>query len=277
MANPNASTGTPYALPDLEALAESVPGLLVIDEAYVDFGGKTALPLLQRHGHVVILRTMSKAFGLAGVRLGYAFGAPDPIGALRKVQDSYPVDRLSQVAGMAPPWPTTTRRWPTAPRSPPGATAPPSSGSASGWPVWPSATNFLLVRTDPLPRPPEVLLAPTPRPTLEGLRRRRVLVRYFARPRLEGCPRISVGRRRRDGGSCWGPGGSGRVARLWRPGPAGLQGSFVVSLTCTVLCTSGCRVESAIREGRGHPQPCLAELKQSSAARYAGARHPRRG
>ena len=183
VANPNAPTGTPYALSDLEALAEAVPGLLVIDEAYVDFGGQTALPLLQRHERLVILRTMSKAFGLAGVRLGYAFGAPDTIGALRKVQDSYPVDRLAQVAGIA-----AMAHYHAALASCAQIAARRDRYAALirerfGWHVWPSATNFLLVRTAPLPAP-EVH---------EGLRRRRVLVRYFARPRLEGCLRISVG------------------------------------------------------------------------------------
>jgi histidinol-phosphate aminotransferase len=183
VANPNAPTGTPYALPELEALAEAVPGLLVIDEAYVDFGGQTALPLLQRHERLVILRTMSKAFGLAGVRLGYAFGAPDTISALRKVQDSYPVDRLAQVAGIA-----AMAHYHTALASCAQIAARRDRYAALirerfGWHVWPSATNFLLVRTAPLPAP-EVH---------EALRRRRVLVRYFARPRLEGCLRISVG------------------------------------------------------------------------------------
>jgi histidinol-phosphate aminotransferase len=132
---------------------------------------------------VLVLRTMSKAFGLAGMRLGYAFGAPDTIGALRKVQDSYPVDRLAQVAGIA-----AMTHFQAALDNCAQIGARRDRYAALlrerfGWHVWPSATNFLLARTDPLPAPQ----------VFEGLRRRRVLVRYFARPRLEGCLRISVG------------------------------------------------------------------------------------
>ena len=186
VANPNAPTGTPYALSDLEALAEAVQGLLVIDEAYVDFGGQTALPLLQRHEQVVVLRTMSKAFGLAGMRLGYAFGAPDTIGALRKVQDSYPVDRLAQVAGIAAMahYDTALANC-AADRRPARPLRRRCCGSASAGRSGPPPPTSCSSRTAPRSRPAAEVF--------EGLRRRRVLVRYFARPRLEGCLRISVG------------------------------------------------------------------------------------
>ncbi|MDQ3703010.1 MAG: histidinol-phosphate transaminase [Chloroflexota bacterium] len=183
VANPNAPTGTPYGLAEIEALAGRVEGLLLVDEAYVDFGGESALPLLARFENVLVLRTMSKAFGLAGMRLGYAFGAPETITALRKVQDSYPVDRLTQVAGiaaleqfdavMANAAAIATRR------DRYGATL----RDRFGWKVWPSAANFLLVDTAPHPAP-EVFAA---------LKARRVLVRYFDQPRIAGCLRISVG------------------------------------------------------------------------------------
>jgi histidinol-phosphate aminotransferase len=132
---------------------------------------------------VVVLRTMSKAFGLAGMRLGYAFGAPAAITALRKVQDSYPVDRLSQEAGLA-----AVRHFDAALANCREIAARRDRYAAVlrerfGWTVWPSAANFLLAETAPRPAP-EVLA---------GLRRRRVLVRYFSRPRLEGALRISVG------------------------------------------------------------------------------------
>jgi histidinol-phosphate aminotransferase len=183
VANPNAPTGTPYALETLEQLARQVEGLLLIDEAYVDFGGQTALPLVGRYPQVLVLRTMSKAFGLAGMRLGYVFGAPETITALRKVQDSYPVDRLTQVAGIA-----ALRHYDDA-----------LAGCREiaerrdryadilrqrfGWKVWPSATNFVLAE-------PAGQAAPA---VFEGLRRHKILVRYFPRPPLDNALRISVG------------------------------------------------------------------------------------
>jgi histidinol-phosphate aminotransferase len=181
--NPNAPSGTPFRLEELEALAQQVEGLLVIDEAYVDFGGETALPLVRRYDHVAVLRTMSKAFGLAGMRLGYAFAAPAAITALRKVQDSYPVDRLSQEAGLA-----ALRHFDAALANCREIAARRDRYAALlrerfGWTVWPSATNFLLVETAPQAAP-EIF---------EGLRRHKVLVRYFSRPRLAGALRISIG------------------------------------------------------------------------------------
>lgn len=183
VANPNAPSGTPYTLLEIERLAEQVEGLLVVDEAYVDFGGETALPLVKGHENVLVLRTMSKAFGLAGVRLGYAFGSPVVIDALYRIKDSYNVDRLSQVAGisaldafdeaMEHNHRTAALRDRTAARL----------RDRFGWHVWPSATNFLLARTAPAPA----------RDVYEGLKERRVLVRYFDKPRLEGCLRISIG------------------------------------------------------------------------------------
>ncbi len=183
VANPNAPTGTPYQLQEIETLAGSVEGLLLVDEAYVDFGGQTALPLLARHENVLVLRTMSKAFGLAGMRLGYAFGAPATITALRKVQDSYPVDRLTQVAGMvalerfdevmANAQEIARRRDRYA-----GILR-----QRFGWKVWPSATNFLLA--EPASRAASEVFA--------ALKARRILVRHFAKARVERCLRISVG------------------------------------------------------------------------------------
>ncbi|MGH2350728.1 MAG: histidinol-phosphate transaminase [Chloroflexota bacterium] len=181
--NPNAPTGTPYAPHILDELAGQLEGLLVVDEAYVDFGGETALPLLRQHQNVLVLRTMSKSFGLAGMRLGYAFGSAETITALRKVQDSYPVDRLSQVAGIA-----ALKHYETAMANAREIAARRDRYAQVlrerfGWKVWPSATNFLLAETAPR----------AAREVFEGLRSHRILVRYFDKPRLRGALRISVG------------------------------------------------------------------------------------
>ncbi|HEU5315373.1 MAG TPA: histidinol-phosphate transaminase [Chloroflexota bacterium] len=183
VANPNAPTGTPFSLETLDRLASAVQGMLLIDEAYVDFGGETALPLIERHEHVFVIRTMSKAYGLAGVRLGYGFGSTRLIGALYKIKDSYNVDRLTQVAGVAAlrafDEAQTSNRQLSERRDRIAAVL----RDRFGWRVWPSAANFLLVDTSPLPAG-EVY---------EGLKQRKVLVRYFDRPRLRTCLRVSIG------------------------------------------------------------------------------------
>lgn len=183
VANPNAPTGTPYPLEQLAQLAGRVEGVLLVDEAYVDFGGQTALPLLADYENVLVLRTMSKGLGLAGIRLGYAFGSPEVIGALYKIKDSYNVNRLTQVAGvaalraydeaMAENRALATRRDRVAQ----------TLRERFGWQVSPSATNFLLADTSPRPA----------RQVYEGLKQARILVRYFDRPRLQQCLRITVG------------------------------------------------------------------------------------
>jgi histidinol-phosphate aminotransferase len=183
VANPNAPTGTPYSIETLDILAAGVTGVLLVDEAYVDFGGQTALPLLARHDNLLLLRTMSKAFGLAGVRLGYGFGSPGLIEALYKIKDSYNVDRLTQVAGLA-----ALRAYDEAHANNTEICARRDRIAAVlqdrfGWHVWPSAANFLLVDTGPRQA----------REVYEGLKTQRILVRYFARPRLENCLRVSIG------------------------------------------------------------------------------------
>jgi histidinol-phosphate aminotransferase len=183
VANPNAPTGTPYPLAVIDDLAARLTGLLVVDEAYVDFGGQTALPLIAQRENVLVLRTMSKAFGLAGVRLGYAFGSAAIVEALYKIKDSYNVDRLTQVAGIAAlgvyEAAQANNREITARRERIAQTL----RERFGWRVWPSATNFMLVDTSPLPA----------RDVYAGLKERRVLVRYFSRPRLDTCLRVTVG------------------------------------------------------------------------------------
>ena len=98
---PNAPTGVQFPLEDLEAMATSMKGLLVIDEAYVEFAEHSALPLLASHENVVITRTFSKAYGLAGLRVGYGLAAPAVICVLDRIRDSYNVNRLSQAGARA--------------------------------------------------------------------------------------------------------------------------------------------------------------------------------
>jgi histidinol-phosphate aminotransferase len=180
---PHAPSGTAFGLADLERLASGLSGVVVFDEAYVDFGGASALAFLARHSNAVIVRTMSKAFGLAGIRLGYAFGSPEVIGSLYKIKDSYNVDHLSQVAGCAAldawdEYAVVNRE--TAMRRDRVAE---TLAGQFGWHVWPSATNFLL--TTPVDADAAIVA--------QRLKAERVLVRYFGRARLDRSLRISVG------------------------------------------------------------------------------------
>lgn len=98
---PNAPTGIRFKQADIEAVAAQMEGLLVIDEAYVDFAEKDCRPLLDSFEHVVLTRTFSKAFGLAGLRVGYALAHGEVIQVLDRVRESYNVNRLSQAGALA--------------------------------------------------------------------------------------------------------------------------------------------------------------------------------
>ena len=149
IAHPNAPTGKPVSHDEMAALCTGLNGVVVTDEAYVDFGAASLLPLLGRHPNLLITRTMSKGFGLAGLRIGYAFGSAELIGGLYKVKDSYNVNRLSQAAGIAAlaqyELAMAANRRLARRRDELAATL----RSTFGWRVWPSATNFLLVGAAP--------------------------------------------------------------------------------------------------------------------------------
>lgn len=95
IASPNSPSGHHVSIAELQQLAASVSGVLVIDEAYVDFTETTALNLVKSHGNVLILRTMSKGYGLAGLRFGFGIAQPPLLSGLMKVKDSYGVDAIA--------------------------------------------------------------------------------------------------------------------------------------------------------------------------------------
>lgn len=101
LTNPNAPLGFTYPLEFIEALARRVAGMLVVDEAYADFADENALALVKQHPNIVVTRTLSKSYALAGMRLGLAVAHPEVIDALDKIRDHYNLDRLAQAAALA--------------------------------------------------------------------------------------------------------------------------------------------------------------------------------
>jgi histidinol-phosphate aminotransferase len=101
LTSPNAPLGFAYSLEYIEEIATRCDGMLVVDEAYADFASQNALELVRRHENVVITRTLSKSYALAGMRLGLAIARPEVIAALDKIRDHYNIDRLAQAACVA--------------------------------------------------------------------------------------------------------------------------------------------------------------------------------
>ncbi len=179
---PNAPSGRGYSTAQLEELCRAQKGVVVLDEAYVDFACENALALALKYPHVLVARTFSKAYSLCFQRVGYFVGHPDLIAALHKIRDSYNVNGLGQIAALAtlddlPRYRANFRRI--------IATRERLSRelAAIGFRVFPSQTNFILVH-------PPTLSAQT---WLEKLRDRRILVRWFCDPVVRDYFRITIG------------------------------------------------------------------------------------
>ena len=180
--NPNSPSGTLVPVAEVDALARSLTGLLVVDEAYVDFARESSLGLVARRENVIVVRTLSKSYSLAGLRIGLAFGHPALIAGLRTVKDSYNVSRLALVAGEAalgdPAWMQENVARIRATRARLTADL-----TVLGFQVLPSEANFVLAR-----RPGHDL-----GPLARALAARDILVRHFAVPGLTDALRITVG------------------------------------------------------------------------------------
>lgn len=186
LANPNAPTGLAVELADIRRILEAHRDQVVlVDEAYIDFGGASADVLVPEYDNLVVVRTLSKGHALAGLRVGYALAQPDLIAALRCVRDSinsYTVDRAAQAAAEASLRDAayfqertaqvvrTRQRTALALRD-------------MGFAVTDSQANFLFVRHPQVPA----------KTLLDGLRERGILVRWFDRPRIRDYLRITVG------------------------------------------------------------------------------------
>jgi histidinol-phosphate aminotransferase len=184
--NPNAPTGSALPLSEIERLlSKNRDSVVVVDEAYVDFGAESALALIARYPQLLVTQTLSKSRALAGLRVGLALGDSALIEGLTRVKDSfnsYPLDRLASAGAIAAfeddAHFQSTRRAVMAAREE-------LTGELTrlGFEVLPSRANFVFAR-HPAWRGPELALA---------LRARAVLVRNFRLPRIEDFLRITIG------------------------------------------------------------------------------------
>ncbi|MCX6353335.1 MAG: histidinol-phosphate transaminase [Candidatus Aureabacteria bacterium] len=182
IANPNSPSGTVVAEDVLARIASRISGVLVIDEAYVDFARKNCQGLLAKHKNVIILRTLSKSFSLAGLRVGYALAEKTIIENLHKVKDSYNVSRLSIAGGAAAlgdiAWMRENMKKIIASRR-----RLVWGLKELGFSIYPSESNFVLARIEFYPA----------EQIYRQLKRRKILVRYYDTPVLKDCLRISIG------------------------------------------------------------------------------------
>ena len=98
--SPNNPTGNAQSLDAIHSVADEAGGLVIVDEAYVDFGGETALPLISEHPNVAVVRTFSKSFALAGARIGYVLATPEVVQDLERVRLPYHLSALTQTAAL---------------------------------------------------------------------------------------------------------------------------------------------------------------------------------
>jgi len=184
LTSPNAPLGLNWSPDEVAALADRCDGLLVVDEAYADFAGSNCLELVKTKPNVIVTRTLSKSYSLAGMRLGLAIARPDIIAALDKIRDHYNLDRLAQVAVVAALGDQeyfgecvaricATRDWFR------------HELIRLGFTVLPSSANYLFAS------PPDR----NGQRIYDALYQRKVLVRYFSDPALAHGVRISIGTR----------------------------------------------------------------------------------
>ena len=182
VATPNAPSGCGYKTSELEKLCRAQKGVVVLDEAYVDFADENALKLALKFPHVLVARTFSKAYSLCFQRVGYFVGHPELIAALDKIRDSYNVNGLGQIAAEATlddlkyyrtnfKKIVTTREWFS------------RELTKLGFRVLPSQTNFILAKPPLFPA----------KDWLQKLREQKILVRWFNAPEVKDYLRITIG------------------------------------------------------------------------------------
>jgi histidinol-phosphate aminotransferase len=184
--NPNAPTGRLLSLAEIEQVVVAQPDVVVvIDEAYIDFGGESAITLIGRYPNVLVTQSLSKSRSLAGLRVGLALGQPALIEALVRVKDSfnsYPLDRLA-LAGAKAAFEDEAYFVETCARIMEARETLTQALSDRGFDVLPSGANFVFAR-HPAHRGEQIYL---------GLRQHGVMVRHFNKPRIAEFLRITVG------------------------------------------------------------------------------------
>jgi len=184
LALPNNPTGTTIPIEEIEEIAQNINGIFVVDEAYFEFSKKTAISLLDKYDNIIIIRTLSKAFGLAGLRLGYLLTNEKIAGAVQKAKLPFSVGIFGQIAGEVvlnkkeyifvvvkkildekEKVFSELKQIPTIK------------------PV-PSSTNFILFKTQNVPG----------KELFDEMYRRGVLLRFFNTPRLKNTLRVTIGK-----------------------------------------------------------------------------------
>ena len=184
--NPNAPTGKVVSLEFIEMLLKRNPEkVVVIDEAYIDFGGISSACLIDKYPNLLVVYTLSKSRGLAGLRVGYALGQPHLIEGLNRVKNSfnsYTLDRLAIAGGVAAfkddAYFKETRDKIMATR-----TRVTESLRALNFTVYESVANFIFISSPDIPA----------KALFEKLREMGILVRYFNKPRIDNCLRVTIG------------------------------------------------------------------------------------
>jgi len=185
-ANPNAPTGRPLALSEIERLLQrNTETVVVVDEAYIDFGGESAIGLIAKYPNLVVVQTLSKSRSLAGLRVGFAVGHPDLIDGLERVKNSfnsYPLDRMA-IAGAVAAYEDRTYFDATCAKVIASRERLNARLVELGFDVLPSAANFVFARH---PQRDGGELA-------RALRERSIIVRHFKAPRIDQFLRITIG------------------------------------------------------------------------------------
>ena len=191
LTSPNAPTGVGFTRAEIEEVLQRYRGVLVVDEAYAPFARENAVALLARYPRLVVVRTLSKAYALAGMRVGYALGDPALIDLLDRVRDSYNVNRLSQVAAQAALEDVAYYDGVIARIVATRERVERDLRERRGWFTYPSQANFIFTE----PRTAQGETGPAiGKAAYDYLFRHKVLVRYFASHALTASfLRISVG------------------------------------------------------------------------------------
>jgi len=183
LSNPNAPSGTMIPRDEVERLAHAISGVLLVDEAYVDFAEWNCLDLTNTCANVIVARTLSKSYSLAGLRFGYAVAQQELIEGMTKVKDSYNVSGPA-IAGATAAIADQDWLGRNVERIKATRAALIRGLEQLGCFCWPSQSNFVLTRIPESHDAEQVY---------EELFRRKILVRYFKASRLDDCLRITVG------------------------------------------------------------------------------------